>query len=123
MPETTSQAIKPCPLRNALEMIGGKWKLPVLCLLSSGEALRYSTIKRNVGGITNMMLSQSLKELEANGIVKRVQYNEVPPRVEYSLTEAGQSLLPALNALARWGADNGEGFSDENCKACHASFR
>ena len=92
-----------CPVLYALSLIGGKWHLPVIWALSRHKLLRYNELKRNVCGITNMMLSQALKDLEANGLINRVQYNEIPPRVEYSLTKAGLSLLPALDELARWG--------------------
>lgn len=97
-------ALSLCPLRYALDIIGGKWKLPILCLLADGKPHRYNVIKKKVIGITNMMLSQSLKELEACGIVSRKQYNEIPPKVEYTLTADGKSLLPALTQLAGWGA-------------------
>lgn len=93
-----------CPLRYMLEMFGGKWKLPIVCMLSNGTPLRYSTIKRKLCDITNVMLAQSLKELETSGIVHREQYNEVPPRVEYTLTEKGESILPALTEVAQWAA-------------------
>lgn len=92
-----------CPLRYSLGIIGGKWKLPILCLLATGKPWRYSAIKRKVPGITNMMLSQSLKELEEYGIISRKQYPEIPPKVEYSLTEEGRGLLPVLDQLATWG--------------------
>jgi DNA-binding HxlR family transcriptional regulator len=98
-----SQEASDCPVIYAISLIGGKWHLPIIWALSQNKVLRYNELKRNVGGITNMMLSQSLKELESNGLIDRVQYNEIPPRVEYSLTEAGISLLPALDELAKWG--------------------
>lgn len=91
-----------CPIRYLMNIFSGKWKLPIVCMLSGEIPLRYSTIKRRFGDITNVMLAQSLKELEAAGIVHREQYNEVPPRVEYSLTERGKSVLPALGQLAGW---------------------
>ncbi len=93
-----------CPLRYAMDVVGGKWRLPILCMLADGQPVRYSTIRRRLAGITNMMLSQSLKDLEAAGMVQRTQYNEVPPRVEYALTDKGQSILPALAQLGAWGA-------------------
>ncbi len=93
-----------CPVRYALNLIGGKWKLPILWGLSQCEVLRYNELKRKVDGITNMMLSQSLKELERDHLIIRKQYTEIPPRVEYTLTGAGMKLLPALNELAEWGA-------------------
>lgn len=93
-----------CPIRYTIDVVGGKWKLPIICMLASGVPTRYSSIKRKLKGITNMMLSQSLKELEASGIVHREQYNEVPPRVEYTLTDKGKSIIPPLLKLAEWGA-------------------
>lgn len=92
-----------CPLTYALELIGGKWRLPIIWALSQHGVLRYNELRRNITGITNMMLTLSLKELEAYAIVRRVQYNEIPPRVEYSLTAHGEALIPALLSLARWG--------------------
>ncbi|MGI5902126.1 MAG: winged helix-turn-helix transcriptional regulator [Desulfitobacteriia bacterium] len=92
-----------CPLAYALRVIQGKWKLPILWVLTKNGTLRYNELKKSVDGITNMMLATSLKELEQEGLVKRVQYNVIPPRVEYSLTESGKKLLPALDELAKWG--------------------
>ena len=92
-----------CPLTYALDIIGGKWRLPIIWALSQQKVLRYNELKRNVVGITNMMLTQSLKEMEAYGIINRKQYMEIPPRVEYSLTQAGKDLIPALISLAKWG--------------------
>ena len=76
--------------------------MPIICILSNKEPQRYSAIKRKLGDITNMMLSQSLKELEADGLITRTQYNEVPPHVEYSLTKRGEGALPVLTAAAEW---------------------
>jgi len=78
--------------------------LPIIWTLSKNLSLRYNELKRSIAGITNMMLTQSLKELEASGIVQRQQYMEIPPRVEYSLTDNGQELVLALRALADWGS-------------------
>ena len=105
MPEQDTKEML-CPIRYILTIIGGKWKIPIICLLSSGAPTRYSVIKKKLGDITNVMLSQSLKELEAEKIVHREQYNEVPPRVEYTLTERGISLLPSLNLLGEWAIDS-----------------
>jgi len=92
-----------CPLTYALNLIGGKWRLPIIWALNKNKTMRYNELKRSIGGITNMMLTQSLKELEAYGIVIRKQYMEIPPRVEYSLTRNGENLIPALKELAEWG--------------------
>lgn len=100
-----SEKISACPAAYALNLIGGKWRLPIIWALKQNSVLRYNELKRKVSGITNTMLSQSLKELEANGLIIRLQYMEIPPRVEYSLTEAGKSLLPVLDELVKWGAE------------------
>lgn len=92
-----------CPLTYAFTMIGGKWRLPIIWALHKNGPMRYNELKRNIHGITNMMLAQSLKELELFGVVHREKFMEVPPRVEYSLTTDGEELIPALKALASWG--------------------
>lgn len=92
-----------CPLTFALNLIGGKWRLPIIWALSKNGTMRYNELKRNIDGITNMMLTQSLRELELYGIANRKQFLEVPPRVEYSLTDNGENLIIALKALANWG--------------------
>lgn len=94
---------KNCPLTYALNIIGGKWRLPIIWALWQNKTLRYNELKRKIDGITNMMLSQALKELEEYGLIVRTQYMEIPPRVEYSLSEAGMDLVPALKSLANWG--------------------
>ncbi|MGP4079404.1 winged helix-turn-helix transcriptional regulator [Pseudalkalibacillus sp. R45] len=101
--ESGIKNIKDCPLTYALNLIGGKWRLPIIWALSQNETLRYNELKRNIDGITNMMLSQSLKEMESYGLIVRKQYMEVPPRVEYSLTEEGVDLINNLESLAKWG--------------------
>ena len=91
-----------CPVEATLELIGGKWKGIVLYYLLDGR-LRFSELKRKIGCVTQRMLTKQLRELEATGLVNRIVYAEVPPRVEYELTEAGKSLAPILNALKDWG--------------------
>ena len=112
-----------CPLRFMTQVFGGKWKIPIICILAEQSPKRYSTIKRRLGDITNMMLSQSLKELEAAGMVNRVQFNEIPPHVEYSLTERGRRALPVLTAAAQWAlqemADAG---ISPHCEECTSSL-
>lgn len=92
-----------CPLTHALSLIGGKWRLAIIWAIHQRGTVRYNELKRAVEGVTNMMLTQALKDLEQQKIITRVQYLEVPPRVEYSLTKEGQDLIPALKALATWG--------------------
>ena len=99
-----------CPIGNALGMIGGKWKLRIICSMIADGTMRYNDLVRKTRGITNAVLSTSLKELEADGIVTRKQYLEIPPRVEYSLTQKGKDLLPILHRLAHWAMN--EPFND-----------
>jgi len=94
-----------CGLDAALAVIGGKWKPLVLYHLANGT-LRYGELKRAVGSVTHKVLIQQLKDLEADGVVKRVDYGEVPPRVDYSLTKFGQTLASALTPLCQWGTDH-----------------
>jgi DNA-binding HxlR family transcriptional regulator len=94
-----------CPLIYALEIIGQKWKLPIMWYLFENDVTRYNELKRKVKGITNMMLTKSLKELEEHSLIVRIQYETIPPKVEYSLTERGKKLLPALNELSKWGEE------------------
>lgn len=91
-----------CPLEYVSNVIGGKWKLRILWILSQSDFVRYNELKRNLNGVTDLMLTKSLKELISAGVVKRVQYNEIPPRVEYSLTENGKKLIVALDSVTKW---------------------
>ena len=91
-----------CPVEATLELIGGKWKGIVLFYLLDGR-IRFSALKRRIGCITQRMLTKQLRELEADGLVNRIVYAEVPPRVEYELTKEGKSLKSLLNALKKWG--------------------
>lgn len=94
-----------CPIIYAIEIIGQKWKLPILWQLAEYDMLRYNELKRKVSGITDTMLIKCLKELEESKLITRIQYDTIPPKVEYSLTERGESLLPALNELSAWGEE------------------
>lgn len=84
-----------------MELIGGKWKLQILCALQVDGPIRYNELKEKINGITNTMLSSSLKKLEADGLVHRKQYNVMPVRVEYSATEAVATLVPILLQLGK----------------------
>ncbi|MBS6559921.1 MAG: helix-turn-helix transcriptional regulator [Clostridiales bacterium] len=94
-----------CPIIYALDIVGQKWKLPIMWYLFQNESTRYNELKRKINGITNMMLTKSLKELEENQLILRKQYETIPPKVEYSLTERGKALLPTLNELYKWGEE------------------
>ncbi|MBR4692023.1 MAG: helix-turn-helix transcriptional regulator [Oscillospiraceae bacterium] len=91
-----------CVLQAAMDSIGGKWKLPVLCSLTANGTSRYNELLHNVQGISNTMLSQTLKELERDGLVLRKEYLEVPVRVEYELSEKSKKLQPILLELIQW---------------------
>lgn len=95
--------LKTCPIRRTLEVVGGKWKIFIVLQLFRAERLRFGQLAGQVEGITNTMLSNCLRELEADSIVERRQYNEMPLRVEYRLTGLGRTLAPVLLALADWG--------------------
>lgn len=94
--------MEPCPMVSAMKALGGKWKIPILCALKLNGSIRYNALLREVKGITNTMLALSLKELENDGLIKRVQYEEIPVRVEYSLTENCWQLFPAFNIIESW---------------------
>jgi DNA-binding HxlR family transcriptional regulator len=94
-----------CGLDATLRVIGGKWKPLILYFLGYGPK-RYGELKRCVRGVTDKMLIQQLKELEAGGIVSRTDHREIPPRVDYALTPFGWSLAEAMIPLCEWGVDN-----------------
>ncbi|MDD9781498.1 winged helix-turn-helix transcriptional regulator [Priestia megaterium] len=103
--QNTYEVKSKCPIIYALDIIGQKWKIPIMWHLSDQESIRYNELKRSVPGITNMMLTKSLQELVAHQLVNRVQYDTIPPKVEYSLTEKGKTLLPVLDKLHIWGEE------------------
>jgi len=93
-----------CPVEAAIEVIGGKWKGLILYQLRT-DTKRFNELKRLIPGITQRMLTKQLKELEADLIISRQVFPEVPPKVEYSLTTFGETLTPSLNALQTWGEE------------------
>lgn len=92
-----------CTFELTLQLIGGKWKPIILYKLGNKKILRFSELRREMPSITQKMLTQQLRELEADGMVHRKVYPQVPPKVEYSLTELGQSIMPVLDQLCAWG--------------------
>jgi DNA-binding HxlR family transcriptional regulator len=94
-----------CPVEGALSLIDGKWKGVILYHLLQGT-LRFNEIRRKLPNVTQRMLTLQLRELEADGLVSRTVFAQVPPRVDYSLTECGRSLAPVINALKAWGDAN-----------------
>ncbi|WP_053972604.1 helix-turn-helix domain-containing protein [Mangrovimonas sp. ST2L15] len=91
-----------CPVRNILDRIGDKWSLLILMVLEQQEVLRFNEIHQAIGDISQKMLSVSLKNLEADGLVNRKVYPQIPPKVEYRLTDLGKSLIPYVDALSDW---------------------
>lgn len=91
-----------CPLEYGMAIFGGKWKSRIICVLSANETLRYSEIRNEMHNITDAVLAATLKELIADQLICRKSYDEIPPRVEYSLTEKGQSVVPILQSICQW---------------------
>lgn len=98
--------IQDTPFGYTLSVIGGKWKMVIIYLLAENQTIRFNDLKRQIGSITFKVLSSQLKELEADGLVARREYPEIPPKVEYSLTAKAKTLLPVLEGLCEWGAKN-----------------
>lgn len=95
-------SLPPCPVETTLLLIGSKWKVLILRDLIDGKK-RFGELKRSVGSVSQKVLTAQLREMEADGLVKRTVYAEVPPRVEYELTELGFTLKPILDSLWAWG--------------------
>lgn len=95
-----------CPIRNIISRFGDKWSLLIILILSENEKLRFNQLGKLIPDISTKVLSSTLKTLEADNLVKRTVYPEVPPRVEYNLTETGISLVPIINQLTQWALDN-----------------
>lgn len=99
-----------CPIRNVLSHISGKWPILILCILSENKRTRFNAISKALPDISSKVLSNTLKSLEADGLVVRHSYAEIPPRVEYALTELGKSLMPILGELIGWALQNLDNF-------------
>ena len=97
-----------CPVRNVLNRVGDKWSMLVLFSLENSPAIRFKELQRSIPDISQKMLTTTLKTLEADGLVMRKAYAEVPPRVEYELTARGKSLLPLIDNLLLWATENME---------------
>ena len=91
-----------CPVRNVLDRIGDKWSILVMMILNEGETFRFNELQKIIGDISQKMLTVTLRSLEADGLISRKVYPEVPPRVEYRLTDMGNSLIPHINNLVQW---------------------
>lgn len=95
-----------CPITYTISIFEGKWKWLIIYVLSEEGVRRYGELKRHLPGITHKMLSQQLKELEKMGLVARKVYQQIPPKVEYSITKKGSSLVPVLDLMCEWGERN-----------------
>ncbi|MGN1033045.1 MAG: winged helix-turn-helix transcriptional regulator [Intestinibacter sp.] len=95
-----------CPVKRTLEMLNGKWRMNIIYELCRNDSMRFGELKKAYPKITNTMLTKTLRDLEEIGIVHREQFNEIPPHVEYSLTEKGRELLPVFFEIYKWGAKN-----------------
>ncbi|MCC8042794.1 MAG: helix-turn-helix transcriptional regulator [Oscillospiraceae bacterium] len=91
-----------CPLEYGLNIFGGKWNSRIICVLAGLGTLRYSEIRHEMGNITDAVLASALKTLIADGIVVRKSFDEIPPRVEYSLSEKGKTVVPILQNICKW---------------------
>lgn len=99
--------IASCPVRNVISRFSGKWGILILCILAENETTRFNQIGRAIPDISPKVLASNLKILEEDNLVRRELFPEVPPRVEYSLTSKGKSLVPILLNLVKWACDNG----------------
>ena len=107
-PESKGQALTPATaasgVEQALKILEGRWKLVILFHLFGGKLLRFSDLERAIPAVSQKMLIQQLRQMERDGIVRRIVHHQVPPKVEYGLTPWGQALCPALDALLKWAA-------------------
>lgn len=102
--------ISECPVRNIVSRFSGKWAMLILCVLAENENTRFNAIGKAIPDISPKVLTDTLKNLEADGLIKRKMYAEIPPRVEYSLTDLGKSLMPILEQLISWAISNFNNF-------------
>ncbi len=102
--QKTARELPVCPVETTLTLIGDKWKVLILRDLMPGTK-RFGELKKSIGSVSQKVLTAQLRDMEESGLVNRRVYAEVPPRVEYSLTELGQSLKPILDAMRDWGDD------------------
>ena len=109
-----------CPVEHGLDIFGGKWKARIICVLSAKECMRYNEIKRELNNITDAVLAAMLKELVETDIVCRTQYNEIPPRVEYSLTKIGKSVLPILESICKWSREHSKEDLEKKLPTCRS---
>ena len=111
-----------CPLEYELEVFGGKWKSRIICVLAEKKLLRYSELRREMANITDAVLATTLKELITDEIIHRKQFDEIPPHVEYYLTDKGISVVPILRSICQWAGiyrNEDSELSLPQCKKCN----
>ncbi len=113
-----------CPLEYGLDIFGGKWDSRIICVLEHMGTLRYSRIRKEMCNITDAVLASTLKKLISEDIIERKQYDEIPPRVEYSLTEKGRTVVPIMQSICSWAGIYYNESSDGSeqlalCKKCN----
>lgn len=125
MPALYKKKLNPdirCPLEYGLEIFGGKWKSRVICVLYVRNTLRYSELRKEMANITDAVLALTLKEMIRDGIIDRKSYDEIPPKVEYSLTGKGRSVVPILQSICKWSGafykERSEGDVMTQCRKC-----
>ncbi len=107
-PNVDEQGKLKCSIEYTLNKVGGKWKTVILWHLGVDGTHRYNELRRLLPGVAHKVLSQQLKDLETDELIKRKQYDEIPPKVEYSMTEKGKTLLPLLEEMHRWGTEQSQ---------------
>lgn len=109
--------VNDCPIRSVLNRLGDKWSMLVLVTLSSNGVMRFSDVHKTIGDISHRMLTVTLKSLESDGLINRKVYAEIPPRVEYCLTDMGHGLIPHMQNLVTWAMDNMPDIKEARIKA------
>ena len=110
-----------CPIEYGLDVFGGKWKSRIICVIAANGIIRYNALRRELTNVTDAVLAAMLKEMISDGLINRKQYNEMPPKVEYSLTEKGESVLPILQYICQWSKNYTEVDKEKilsSCKTC-----
>ena len=110
-----------CPLEYGLNVFCGKWKSRIICVIAANGIIRYNALRRELTNVTDAVLAAMLKEMISDGLINRKQYNEMPPKVDYSLTEKGDSVLPILQYICQWSKNYTEVDKEKilsSCKTC-----
>jgi DNA-binding HxlR family transcriptional regulator len=115
-----------CPLEYGLDIFGGKWKSRIICVLAEKGVLRYSELRKEMTDITDTVLAANLKDLITNQIIIRMSFNEIPPRVEYSISDKGKSVVPILQSICKWSGAYHKEDSEHvmaQCQKCDYNYK